>query len=294
MNNIIHHYKTLDGFNLEYSVVGQGEPILIMHGGHSNCNEELGYKELTGRGYSVITPSRPGYGQTSKELGENLITACDAYLELLNHLHIPQVHVIAISAGGPSGIHFASRNPQRVRSLTLQSAVAGRWLTPGDKLYKSAQIMFRPSAEKYLWAMMRFMNKLIPGLLFKSMIASFSKLPSEEVLPQISDEDRNQFKQMLNRQRSGYGFLIDLAQTQHDLTSVMSVIQCPALVMHSIHDSSVPVEHARHASRHIPGTQLCELDSWGHLIWLGKGAPEMFQMLFSFLESQPELKNNLF
>ncbi|MCD9025292.1 alpha/beta fold hydrolase [Cohnella silvisoli] len=286
MKEINRHYKTKDGFNVEYSIIGQGEPILLMHGGHSNCNEELGYSELTERGYCVITPSRPGYGNTSKELGENVITACEAYLELLDNLRIPQVHIIAISAGGPSGIYFASRYPQRVRSLTLQSAVADKWLTPDDKLYKSAQLMFRPSNEKYLWAMMRLMNKLFPNFLFKSMIPSFSKLQSEQVLLQISDDDRRQFKKMLNRQRSGYGFLIDLAQTGEDLNSVMSTIQCPTLIMHSINDATVPVEHARIAHRHIPNAQLCELDLWGHLIWLGKGAPEMYHKLFAFLDSK--------
>ncbi|UKS25940.1 alpha/beta hydrolase [Paenibacillus sp. HWE-109] len=285
MDRKTHRYTTKDGFTVEYSSVGQGEPVLIMHGGHSSCNEELGYRELLENGYAIITPSRPGYGNTSKELGEDVITACEAYVELLDNLRLPQIHIIAISAGGPSGIHFASRYPQRVKSLTLQSAVSHRWLTPEDKLYKSAQTMFRPSNEKYLWALMRLMNKLVPSLLFKSMIASFSQLQPEQVLPQISGEDRRQFKNMLNRQRSGHGFLIDLALTGHDLTSVLSAIQCPTLIMHSIHDATVSVEHARHAHRHIPNAELCELDSWGHLIWLGKGAPAMFHKLFTFLDS---------
>ena len=165
MSHTICQYTTKKGYSVEYSVVGKGAPILIMHGGHSNCKEELGYSELTGNGYSVITPSRPGYGNTSKELGVNINTACE--------------------------------------------------------------IMFRPSNEKYLWAMIRFMNKWFSSLLFKSMIASFSLLPSNEVLRQISQKDQNQFKKMLNRQQSGHGFLIDLEQTGHDLTSVLSTIQCP-------------------------------------------------------------------
>jgi pimeloyl-ACP methyl ester carboxylesterase len=285
MSHTICQYTTKKGYSVEYSVVGKGEPILIMHGGHSNCKEELGYSELTGNGYSVITPSRPGYGNTSKELGVNINTACEAYIELLDALGIAQVHVIAISAGGPSGIHFASRYPQRVRSLSLQSAVAQRWLTPDDKLYKSAQIMFRPSNEKYLWAMIRFMNKWFSSLLSKSMIASFSLLPSNEVLRQISQKDRNQFKKMLNRQQSGHGFLIDLEQTGHDLTSVLSTIQCPTLILHSIHDPFVSVAHARYAHQHVPHSKLCELNSWGHLIWIGDGATEMFRKQLVFLDN---------
>lgn len=286
MKKSIHQYTTREQFNLEYSIVGNGEPVLVMHGGHSSCHEELGYSELTAHNYSVITPSRPGYGKTSAELGETLISACEAYIELLDDLHIPKVHVIAISAGGPSGIQLASRYPHRVKSLVLQSAVAQRWLTPDDKLYKSSQIMFRPPAEKYLWAMTRLVNTIFPAFLFNRMIASFSTQSKERVLQQISEDDRGHFKRMMNRQRSGHGFMIDLDQAGDDRIAVLSEVRCPALIMHSIHDATVSLEHAHHAYRHIPNAQLCELDSWGHLIWLGSGARDMHHRLFAFLEKQ--------
>lgn len=90
---------TFDGSTLEYSVTGKGTPILVMHGGHSNCYEEFGYTALIEQGYSIITPSRPGYRRTSKEIGKSLANACRFYVKLLDHLQIDSVHVIAISAG---------------------------------------------------------------------------------------------------------------------------------------------------------------------------------------------------
>lgn len=280
----IHQYATKNGFRLEYSLVGSGEPILVMHGGHSNCHEELGYAPLAAKGYCIITPSRPGYGNTSAEPGQSIMTACEAYIELLDELQAPQAHVLAMSAGGPSGIYLASRYPNRVNKLILQSAVSRGWLSPDDKLHRLARIMFSPSAEKYVWASLRLMNKLFPRVLLSGMVPSFSMLPKEKVLPQISGEDRRLFKNMINRQRSGRGFMIDLEQTSHDLTSELASIQCPTLIMHSIYDASVPVEHARHAYRTIPNARLCELDSWGHLIHLGAGADAMYERLFSFLD----------
>jgi pimeloyl-ACP methyl ester carboxylesterase len=286
MDKSIRQYQTKAGLILEYSIVGQGEPVMVLHGGHSSCYEELGSNELAARHFTVITPSRPGYGRTSKEFGDSsLIVTCDSYIELLDELHIPQVNIIAISAGGPSGIHMASRFPHRVRSLVLQSAVTQCWLSPDDKLYKSAQFLFRPPAEKYVWAMIRLLNKLFPSFLFSNMITSFSKLPKEKVLPQISDADRKKFKSMIAQQRSGHGFLIDLVHTGKDMTSALAAIKCPALIMHSIHDASVSVDHARYARQLIPNARLCELDIWGHLIWLGTGADEMNRQLVSFLEA---------
>jgi pimeloyl-ACP methyl ester carboxylesterase len=165
----VNHFYIEEGIKIEYSIVGEGIPILVFHGGHSNCNEEFGYNELLERGYSIITPSRAGYGNTSHVIGENLKTACKAYLNLLNHLKLEKVHVIAISAGGPSGIYFASHYPERVRSLTLQSAVSKKWLTSKDKEYKAAQILFRPSLEKYTWRLISLLSNLFPKFIFKQM-----------------------------------------------------------------------------------------------------------------------------
>ncbi len=123
MDRIIGTYIT-DGQTIEYSITWKkGAPILVMHGGHSNCYEDLGYDSLIKNGFMIITPSRAGYGKTSKEIGENLSKACDYYMKLLNYLKIDKVHLLAISAGGPSGLYFAARYPERVKTLTLQSAV---------------------------------------------------------------------------------------------------------------------------------------------------------------------------
>lgn len=88
----------------------------------------------------IITPSRAGYGKTSKEIGYYLSTACRYYVKLLNHLKIDKVHILAMSAGGPTAIYFAATYPDRVQTLTLQSAVTKEWLTPTEPTYKVASV----------------------------------------------------------------------------------------------------------------------------------------------------------
>ncbi|XKG24231.1 alpha/beta hydrolase [Ureibacillus chungkukjangi] len=271
------------GRELEYSIIGYGTPILVFHGGHSNCNEEFGYGELLEQGYSIITPSRAGYGKTNPQLGRDIQTACHAYLTLLNHLNIERVHVIAISAGGPSGLFFAAHFSERVRSLTLQSAVSKQWLTSKDMEYKAAQILFRPSTENYTWGMIRQLSNRFPKFMFKQMAASFSKLPYTQIVTRITDDDIEMFRQMNNRQRSGHGFMIDLSQTGEISETDLNLIKCPTLILHSINDSAAPIEHAHHAQNHITNSRLCILESWGHLIWLGQGSEKMYDELINFL-----------
>ena len=274
-----------EGISIEYSIIGKGEPIFVMHGGHSNCNEEFGYRALVDNGFSVITPSRAGYGGTSKEVGKSLSIACEYYWKLLNHLNIEKVHLLAISAGGPTGIYFASKYPELVCTLTLQSAVTKKWLIPKDKEYKVARILFRPKAEKFTWRLISSMNNIFPRFIFKQMFSSFSKLKYSEAKDKMNKGDVDAIRDMNKRQRSGFGFFIDLAQVNEITIEDLRAVTCPTLIMHSEHDGSVPLEHPYYAHENIPSSELCLLDSWGHLIWLGKSSDETDENTIKFLKS---------
>ncbi|WP_080848358.1 alpha/beta fold hydrolase [Cytobacillus gottheilii] len=274
---------SINGRQLEYSILGEGEPVLVMHGGHSNCNEEFGYENLRNNGFFIITPSRPGYGQTVKEIGKSLESACELYMELLNHLEIEKVHVIGISAGGPSAIYFAAHFPQHVKTLTLQSAVTKDWLTSQDLTYKLARVIFHPRMEKATWALLSRMNQLFPLFIFKQMFSSFSSLSYREAKEKIATNDIEEVRKMNNRQRSGHGFLIDLKQVNELPDNVFEKVLCPTFILHSAFDGSVPLEHAYYAAERILDAEVYVLDTWGHLIWLGKAASDMNEVLIKFL-----------
>ncbi|MGF9916239.1 alpha/beta hydrolase [Paenibacillus ehimensis] len=276
----VHRFEDLP---LEYSVTGEGEPILVMHGGHSNCYEEFGYAALIRQGYCLITPSRAGYGGTSKALGASLTRACRAYNDLLDRLQLGKVHLLAVSAGGPSGIRFASLFPDRIRTFTLQCAVTKAWLTPQDKEYRVSRLLFRPPAEKAVWKLLGRLNNGFPRFVFRQMAPSFSTLTRSEIAANTGEGDWEAFRRMNNRQRSGHGFFIDLSQIGDIVPSELEHVRCPALVLHSRHDRLVPLEHAFHAHRHLPQSELRLLDTWGHLIWLGKGAEETDEAVLAFL-----------
>ncbi len=284
MNRTIHKLE-VDGVTIEYSTIGEGEPILLFHGGHSNCKEEFGFQSLIENGYSIITPSRAGYGETSKEIGDNLLKACTYYAKLLDHLEIEKAHIIAISAGGPTGIRFASLFPEKVLSLTLESAVCRKWLNRKDLEYKAAHIIFRPSTEWLTWKMLGMFSSLLPTFIFKVMAAQFSSLDKKGIKERMDQNDVKEFKRMNTRQRSGHGFLIDIKQTSDLTDQDLKKITCPTLILHSKNDGFIPLDHPQHAHETIPLSELHLLDSWGHLIWLGTAAKERDEKLLSFLRT---------
>jgi pimeloyl-ACP methyl ester carboxylesterase len=203
---------------------------------------------------------------------------------LLQHLNIEKAHVLAISAGGPTGIIFAKKFPHLTLSLTLQSAVTKEWLTPKDRTYRVASVLFNSRTEKYTWGMISAMSNRFPHFIFKQMFSSFSTLKYKDAKDKIGGNDIALTAQMNNRQRSGYGFLIDLSQTKELTVKDLKSINCPTLIMHSKFDSSVPTEHAKLAYENILHSKLCLLETWGHLIWLGNLSKDTDDLVIQFLK----------
>jgi len=281
VNRTIGTYEA-NGYVIEYSRIGTGTPVLIMHGGHSNCYEEFGYASLLKYGFELITPSRAGYGLTTPAPLEEAISR---YAELLEHLGIDEVHVIGISAGGPSAITFARLFPEKVRTLTLQSAVTSKWLTKEHTEYKAAQVMFRPILERATWKILSTAGTMLPNLAFRPMFFSLSTLSYAEGKHLVLKEDIDEVRKMNCRQRSGAGFLLDLKSPALLRETDLARIECPVLIQASHHDRSVSTAHAYFAKAHMPSATLNFYNTWGHLIWLGRGSERVKEDVAAFLSA---------
>ncbi len=108
---------------IQYSEVGSGNPVLILHGGHSNAEEDLFQRNLYGEGFRVITPSRPGYGDTPLSDFAQPEAAAELIISLMDSLEIKEFSVLGISADGLTAIQLAAEYLERVSKLLLMSAV---------------------------------------------------------------------------------------------------------------------------------------------------------------------------
>jgi len=265
--------------DIEYRSIGTGTPVLFMHGGHSNCQETLCHTGLHPERYRLITPSRPGYGQTPLHENKTPEQAAALIAELLNYLSVDSAIVYGISAGGLTALSLASQHPDRVNKLILASAVSKKWLDEHEGIYKAAQLIFRPGVEKVTWAMVRFFSRLFPALLAGSFFSQFSKKKTHK----LRKEDINSLFSALKTYSSKSGFLNDIDQNIND--EIIANIQCPTLIIHSENDNSVPLEHAQHAHKLMTNCQLEVLqNTWGHLLWLGADADIFIKKTKSFID----------
>ena len=132
--------KTAKG-PIEYRLEGSGPTVVVLNGGHCSRESRLSHERLIEHGFSVLTPSRPGYDSTPSEVGRTAQEAADALAALLDVLQIPTADVIGISASGPTALAFALRYPSRIRKLIMESTVTTVW--PEDKKVKrNARLLF--------------------------------------------------------------------------------------------------------------------------------------------------------
>jgi len=262
---------------IEYRLEGDGPTIMVLNGGHCSRDTRLSHEHLTEHGFSVLTPSCPGYDSTPSSVGSSAQAAADALVALLDALQIMAVDVIGISAAGPTALAFAQRHPNRIRKLILESAVTTDW---DEKTKRRSRLGFG-WAERVTWAFMHLLLKLFPTVMIKALLHDLTVLDVNEVLKRISEDDLYFIKRMLQASRSGTGFINDIEHRVDNLASIAARV----LVMYSPNDRTVSPKNAQRIADEITTSELYAVPSDTHLIWIGKSASDVWQKRLSFLKS---------
>jgi len=116
-------YLLANGVNYYYETHGQGEPLLLLHGGLGSIEMfEPGLPQLA-RSRLVLAVDLHGHGRTG--LGDRPISLVDMGNDmavLMRQLRHSTVDVLGYSLGGGVGLQFAIQHPAQVRRLVVVSA----------------------------------------------------------------------------------------------------------------------------------------------------------------------------
>ena len=113
----------VNGVRLAYDLQGEGEPMLVIHGGFWPDVLRPMARQPALDGYCRIQYHRRGYGQSGGPAGDFDAQVADA-VALLDHLGIDAAHVVGHSEGAMIGLALAAAHPERVRSLSLLEPLA--------------------------------------------------------------------------------------------------------------------------------------------------------------------------
>ncbi|WP_017797439.1 2-succinyl-6-hydroxy-2,4-cyclohexadiene-1-carboxylate synthase [Oceanobacillus kimchii] len=115
---------SLEDNELYYEIVGDGEPIVMLHG-FTGTRHTWGSLKTFLSDYQLILFDLPGHGCSKGYSLTSMKACCKQLRKQLNKMNIMKFHLVGYSMGGRTAIHFANEFPHMVQSLILESASPG-------------------------------------------------------------------------------------------------------------------------------------------------------------------------
>ncbi|GAA3293567.1 alpha/beta hydrolase [Dactylosporangium vinaceum] len=274
--------RVVAGARLEYRFERRRAGVLlVLHGGHMRAGLALGEESFAAAGWSVLAPSRPGYGRTALPGDGSLVRYTDAVRALCDELGIARVAaVVGISGGGPAAIALAARHPDLVQRLVLISAV-GPLPWPDRRTRLGGQVVFRPGVEAVTWAAIRLALRIGGRRALRALVAGVSTARGAAARAGIGPADEEMLRALFGAMRSGRGFIRDLRPEPVDCGSVRS----PALIVASATDGGVPFAQAEALAARLPRATLVVSRAAGHFVWCSPDWPAIAERIEAFLRA---------
>jgi len=111
-------YASVNGIQLYYATAGEGEPVVLLHGGLANSDYWGQQVAALAQHHKVIVVDSRGHGRSTRDsrpYSYDLMS--DDVVALLDHLKIAKADIVGWSDGGIIGIDLAIRHPTRVNRI---------------------------------------------------------------------------------------------------------------------------------------------------------------------------------
>ena len=220
----------VNGCQLYYEARGDGEPLLLLHGGTGiGADWTLVFTRGDPAGFRVIVPDLRGHGRsTNPSRAFTFRQAAQDMFALLDRLGIQRVKAIGLSLGAKTLLHMATHQPGRVDAMVLVSATP---YFPAQARAAMAQLTVDAFSDAE-WATQR--QRHVHG----------------------DDQIRMLYEQMRG-----------LKNSYDDMTftpSLLATITARTLIVHGDRDPLYPVELAMEMYRSIPSSALWVVPNGGH------------------------------
>ncbi len=249
--------------SIEYVRVGDGYPVLVLHGTMGGFDAGLQLAEpLIDAGYQVISVSRFSYLRSPIPSNADVNMQADLYACLLDAMGIREVAVLTTSGGAVSTIRFATRYPERISALIMVSPSA-----PGTiKVSPPPKAVFSTvmRSDFIWWALCTYFQRV--ALTVIGVPSNFDLTPEQEAYMREVLATTLPISQRID------GFIFDNYNVdtefyaEIDETSPYSVykINVPVLVINALDDPYAKAENVRGVAEKFPNAQLFIVPEGGH------------------------------
>jgi pimeloyl-ACP methyl ester carboxylesterase len=216
-----------------------GEPILVQHGMIASIRDPRLFQRLIDAGARLIVTARPGYGQSSAHVMQNIAEWGDITAVLVDELGLSQFDVLGISSGAPYSYAIGHRLPDRVRNLFILSG------TPA--LYDERVLSYWPYPT----------NK-------NTSMTEMQALAYELFFSHLSEDDRHQADISDSMMNDCFGIAQDLMLRCMDWGFQLPDVKARVIMQHSRSDESVPFITAQITSALLPDCRFIVRENEPH------------------------------
>lgn len=247
-----------DGTRLAYTVSGEGNPMILMHGWGCNADTLASVEKIAAESHRVYNIDFPGFGQSPEPTQvwgvEDYTRALENFVRLLG---IEKPVLLGHSFGGRVGILYSSRNP--VDRLVLVDAAGVKPRRPLSYYVKVYSF--------------KFMKRLYTLIYGKEGAAK--RIEAERARRGSAD-----YQSASPRMRAILSKVVN-----EDLCHVMPAIKAPTLLIYGENDTATPVRDAKKIESLVPDAGLVVFPGCGHYSFLDN--PYQFAaVLRSFLTNE--------
>ncbi len=259
--------KTIRGVELAYDDIGSGSCVVLLHGypfNRSLWSEQV--KEISQR-HRVITPDLRGHGETAVTPGVvSMEDMAGDVAGLLESLNISRATISGLSMGGYVAFAFHRLFPSQVRALILADT------RPQADTEEAKQNRAQQAEKALREGMEGIADALLP------------KLSAPETVAKRPDIVKRVREMIVSTNPEGAAAALRGMAERQDVTSFLSRIIAPTLILVGSEDALTPVADAELMHREIGGSRLQIIKGAGHVSNLEK--PDEFnRALVEFLSS---------
>ena len=268
-NTFLERWINVNGIRTRYITSGDGEPIIMLHGGGAGVsgqhNWERSMGPLAAAGYSVFAPEIAGFGMSDKPKSAYSVSGKIDHIQgFIDAMCFDKVCLVGNSMGGRISLWITVNRPEQVRRLILMG--------PGGMQFETTPALkqtfgYTPSREK-----------------MRAMMETFCYDPTI-----VSDEQvelRYQMSLQPGAQEAYEGFAksrkepADVAKL--DIEPHLADIKTPTLLLWGKQDPVIPVAVGERMAALLPNVEFEIIDRCGHWIQI-EHADRFNQLVIEFL-----------
>ena len=268
-------YAVINGSELYYRVIGEGKPLIFLHGGPGMFHDYfLPHVETLANDFQLIFYDQRASGKSAKNVPpesvniKNFVRDLDGIRE---YFGLEKVRLLGHSWGGLLALHYATTYPGRVdRVVLVDSAPPNSAL---DALNRKIQMQRRSEED------IKMIQEIMGSEAFQKMephaITRYFQV-SEKVKffnPVLMSKMRIDLDEEKIEKLMWVGQLMNPYLDDYDITEDLAAITVPVLIVHGDYDT-IPLESAEIIHHRIRGSKLVVVKDCGHFPFIE--APEIF------------------